>query len=166
MLKRGALLRRYAFGNYDMLARSINYTKDISNTIQPYWIMWVSVCAAVRSTLPSAWAPRSMLFSPDALGPCGIMKQNVIGVRAMGTAGHVRPRLPRLHGGQRNAADAAPVGGAAPGHGVHDRSVGGYAIVCCVFHTLDALGLTRLRVAAASPLLPTAVLRRRGRGRA
>eukprot|EP00041_Stephanoeca_diplocostata_P005151 m.57440 g.57440 ORF g.57440 m.57440 type:complete len:563 (-) comp15606_c0_seq8:2219-3907(-) len=31
----------YAFGNYDMLARSINYTKDINNNIQPYWVMWV-----------------------------------------------------------------------------------------------------------------------------
>ena len=33
-----------AFGNYDVLHKSNNYTKDISNGIQPYWVMWVLSC--------------------------------------------------------------------------------------------------------------------------
>ena len=30
-----------AFGNYRLLWNSNNYTKDIANGIQPYWVMWV-----------------------------------------------------------------------------------------------------------------------------
>ena len=33
-----------AFGNYKVLASSNNYTKDISNGIEPYWVMWVLSC--------------------------------------------------------------------------------------------------------------------------
>jgi len=33
-----------AFGNYKVLASSNNYTKDIPNGIEPYWVMWVLSC--------------------------------------------------------------------------------------------------------------------------
>lgn len=31
-----------AFGNYQVLASSNNYTKNIPNNIEPYWVMWVN----------------------------------------------------------------------------------------------------------------------------
>lgn len=48
-----------AFGNFDMLARSNNYTKDIGNDIQPYWIMW---CMSVRCVF------RSMIHAHQGRG--------------------------------------------------------------------------------------------------
>ena len=33
-----------AFGNFEVLGSSNNYTKDISSGIDPYWVMWVLSC--------------------------------------------------------------------------------------------------------------------------